>query len=120
MVLHPVRPATWGISLRQQRKVFFDPLLYRKHPRFYRERIRSGPRWDYYAQTGASLAALGLWAAGSLAGTLGAGLVAGALAGRFFASRLRGTSRAPAHVAEMAVTQPASSSDVPLYNCAQP
>jgi GT2 family glycosyltransferase len=55
VVVHPVRPASWGVSLRQQKKIMFDALLFRKHPRLYRERIRATPRWDYYAITAALL-----------------------------------------------------------------
>jgi GT2 family glycosyltransferase len=95
VVVHPVRPAPWGVSLKQQRKVMFDALLFRKHPRLYRERIRRAPRWDYYAVV-ASL----------LLGTLSPWwLVAWALlTARFCLHRLRGTSKAPAHIAEMVVT----------------
>lgn len=95
IVVHPVRPAPWGVSVRQQKKVVFDALLFRKHPRLYRERIRAAPRWDYYAIVISLLAgiflpwALALWAA---------------LTARFCAQRLRGTSKAPAHVLEMIVT----------------
>ncbi len=39
VVVHPVRPERWGVSLRQQKNVFFDALLYKKHPQLYRERI---------------------------------------------------------------------------------
>lgn len=48
-VVHPVREESWGVCLRQQRNTFFDALLYKKHPRLYRERIRRVPPWDYYA-----------------------------------------------------------------------
>lgn len=95
LVVHPVRPAPWGVSLRQQRKVVFDALLFRKHPRLYRERIRAVPPWDYYLIVLClflaffSKVALVLWAA---------------LTARFIARRLRGTSKAPSHVAEMIVT----------------
>ncbi len=95
VVVHPVRPALWGVSLRQQRKVMFDALLYRKHRRLYRSRIRAKPRWDYYAIAGSLLLSplfpklLFLW---------------GALTGRFFLARLKGTSKAPLHVLEMLVT----------------
>ena len=95
VVVHPVRPASWGVSLRQQKKVMFDALLYRKHRRLYRERIRATPRWDYYAMTGSLLlspfvpALLVPWALLTL---------------KFFLERARGTSRAPRHLLEMLVT----------------
>ena len=95
LVVHPVRPARWGVSLRQQRKVVFDALLFRKHPRLYRERIRAVPPWDYY------LIVLCLFAACFSKIAL---LLWAALTARFIARRLRGTSKAPSHVAEMVVT----------------
>ncbi|MBB2485336.1 glycosyltransferase, partial [Mitsuaria sp. WAJ17] len=60
LVWHPVRPERWGVALRQQRNVFFDALLYRKHPRLYRVRVRRRPPWDYYLIVLLSLIALGL------------------------------------------------------------
>ena len=48
LVVHPW-PARWGVSLKQQRKSQFNALLYKKHPRLYRQRIRPWPPWEYYA-----------------------------------------------------------------------
>lgn len=95
VVLHPVRPAPWGVSLRQQKKVMFDALLFRKHRELYRSRIRATPRWDYYAIT--ALLLLGILSPGFLLGWL-------VLTGNFFAQRLHGTSRAPGHVLELVLT----------------
>jgi glycosyl transferase family 2 len=104
IVVHPVRPAPWGVSVRQQKKVAYDALLYKKHPRLYRERIRAKARWDYYAAV-AALAAIapGLALGGAAVAATAAALWL-ALTARFCAARLRGASRAPAHVAEMIVT----------------
>jgi GT2 family glycosyltransferase len=104
IVVHPVRPAPWGVSLRMQRKSLFDALLYKKHPALYREHIRRLPPLDYYAMTTALAvavvaAALGAWIIGSVAV-----LVWAVLIGRFAARRLRGNSHAPAHLLEMLVT----------------
>lgn len=49
IVLHPVRPAYWGISLKEQRKTKFNALLYKKYPELYREKIQARPLWNYYA-----------------------------------------------------------------------
>ena len=104
VVLHPVRPAGWGVSLRQQAKSRFNALLFKKHPRLYRERIQAAPPWRYYGALGSLLlASIGLLTArpaAALAG-LGAWLV---LTGTFCARRLRGTSRSLSHLAEMALT----------------
>jgi GT2 family glycosyltransferase len=107
VVVHPVRPAPWGVSVRQQKKVAYDALLYRKHPRLYRERIRAAPRWDYYAVVGALAAlALGL-ALGSGAVAIAAAAAWIGLTARFCLARLSGASKAPGHVAEMILTSAA-------------
>lgn len=96
VVVHPVRPAPWGVSLRQQRKVMFDALLFKKHRELYRSRIRAGARWDYYAIVGSSIL--------MVMGVTPAALVWALLTGNFFMKRLRGASKRPAHVLEMLVT----------------
>lgn len=104
LVIHPVRPATWGVSLSQQRKSMFNALLYKKHPILYRERVQPSPPWIYYAIVGTLAAALiaAAFARGSLTIVmLGAWAL---LTASFCARRLRGTSRARGHVAEMIVT----------------
>ena len=104
VVVHPVRPAPWGVSLLQQRKGLFDALLYKKHPDLYRRRIMAGPPWPYYAIVAATLAAgLAAWWGWRPVALAAAGLWAG-LTARFCLLRLRRTSRAPAHVAEMVAT----------------
>lgn len=107
VVWHPVRPERWGVSLRQQKNVFFDALLYRKHPRTYRSRVRRVPPWDYYAVVAFGIAALvfGL-AMQPLAAAL-ALVVALVLIVRIAWRRLRPTSHAPHHVWEMVATSAA-------------
>jgi GT2 family glycosyltransferase len=104
LVVHPVRPAPWGVSIRQQRKVMFDALLYKKHRKLYRERIRSTPRWDYYAITASLAAALFSFFWGLEGLFLSSGLLWTALTAAFCAKRLRGTSGSWSHVLEMALT----------------
>lgn len=108
LVLHPVRPAPFGISMKQQANVMFDALLYKKHPHLYRQLVgrRHAPP-SYYAICVGSVGALL-----SLAG--GAPLAAAALAAlvlalvlRLALRRLQHTSRAPQHVAEMLLTSAA-------------
>src|SRR5579883_3455518 len=48
VVMHPVRAAGWGVSLKQQRKSMFNALLYKKHPDLYRRHIQAAPPWRYY------------------------------------------------------------------------
>lgn len=104
IVVHPVRPARWGVSLSQQRKSAFEALLYRKHPTLYRKRIASAPPIDYYATVAAALA--GIVAGAMRAPTIAAigALIWLALTLRFFTLRMRGRSRSWSHIAEMAAT----------------
>jgi glycosyltransferase involved in cell wall biosynthesis len=104
VVVHPVRPARWGVSLRQQRKSLFNALLYKKFPERYRRQIRPSPPWDYYATVGAIATAAAALVAGRPGIALAASSVWAALTARFCARRLRHNSLSPRHVAEMAVT----------------
>jgi len=104
VVVHPVRPAPWGVSLKEQRKAMFDALLFRKHPERFRERIFPRCPWRYYGIAGSAMAAV-------LAAMLGYGLPAAAAATvwalltlELIVRRLCQTSRQPSHVAEMVVT----------------
>jgi glycosyltransferase involved in cell wall biosynthesis len=104
IVVHPVRPALWGISLRQQRKSLFNALLYKKHPALYREKIQAALPWRYYVIVCALLAGLiglvmQLWPLALVGLALWACLTA-----HFCLQRLHHTSHAPRHVAEMVVT----------------
>lgn len=104
IVQHPVRPESWGVCLRQQRNTFFDALLYKKHPKLYRERIRPVPPWDYYLIVVLALAAPVLGLAGSGTAAAACAAIACALVLRLAWRRLRGTAHTPAHVLEMLVT----------------
>lgn len=104
LVVHPVRPAPWGVSLLQVRKIAFDALLYKKHPGLYRQKIRATARWDYYAIVGALLLAVFAAAAGYPA-LAAAGAIAWCVPTLLLtARRLRGTTLRASHVAEMALT----------------
>jgi hypothetical protein len=104
LVLHPVRPARWGISIALQRQNRFNALLYKKHPQFYGRFNPHEPPWVYYA-------IVGLMLIGALAAVNGAVVIAAALwagwigmAGAFCLRRLRGATHRPSHVIEMIVT----------------
>jgi glycosyltransferase involved in cell wall biosynthesis len=103
-VVHPVRPARWGVSLAQQRKVMFDALLYKKFPQGYRRYVRPRPPWQYYAAVAAGLCAIANAVAGLRALALASLLVWLGIGIAFAWQRLANTSRAPRHVAEMFVT----------------
>ncbi|MFB3908364.1 MAG: glycosyltransferase family 2 protein [Candidatus Eisenbacteria bacterium] len=104
VVIHPVRPARFGVSVLQQSKSMFNALLYKKHPALYRARIQKSPPWRYYAIL-ASLVVLTAGVARSDTALSAAGAAAWALlTAEFAVRRLRRTSRAPRHVVEMIVT----------------
>jgi GT2 family glycosyltransferase len=103
-VVHPVRPARWGVSLSQQRKSQFEALLYRKHGALYRARIGRPLPLRYYAILLALLAAaVGAVQRAPVAAGAGA-FIWLALTAQLFALRMRGRSRHWRHIAEMAVT----------------
>ncbi len=104
IVLHPVRPAGWGISLREQANVLYDALLYKKYPVLYRTRIRRVPPWSYYLATVAALCAPLAALAGHIGTALCFAVVWVSVTLRLALGRLRGTSRAPSHLLEMLAT----------------
>lgn len=104
VVVHPVRPAHWGVSLSQQWKSMFNALLYKKHPDLYRQRIQASPPWHYYSSLVVLFIAffsifIHVWLLTFIA--LAAWLY---MTGRFCLQRLRKTSWTPAHVSEMLIT----------------
>jgi cellulose synthase/poly-beta-1,6-N-acetylglucosamine synthase-like glycosyltransferase len=104
VVVHPVRPSNWGISLWQQKKNVFNALLFKKHPELYRKFVQKRAKWFYYA----ICACLGLFIAGLVMRigwfSLLALLAWSVMTGAFIAMRLEGTTKSIAHVSEMLVT----------------
>ena len=103
VVTHPIKRAGWGISLREQKKSFFDALLYKKHKRLYRKLIGLPP-WRYYViLSGYLMSGIGcLRCSPSL--FLGGLTLSGVFILLFFHKRIQGNSLAPFHIAEMALT----------------
>ena len=104
IVVHPVRPAKWGVSLALQRNNVFNALLYKKHPVFYRWFIQAVPPWRYYLALIALLEAGVALAIGSTWGTVLGVAIWLALTVEFCRRRLATTSHRLEHVAEMVVT----------------
>jgi glycosyltransferase involved in cell wall biosynthesis len=103
VVVHPVRKAPWGVSIWEQKKSMFNPLLYKKHPELYREKINGTPA-KYYAILLSALAAIIALLGGSIYAailffSIGCGLVI-----MFTIKRLSGNSRSLPHVMEMITT----------------
>jgi hypothetical protein len=87
--------------------VLFDALLYKKHRRLYRQRIRRAPRLDYYAAVVTLLATVAALAAAAPEIGFAAAALWLALTVRLAARRLAGTQREWRRVAEMLVTSAA-------------
>lgn len=104
LITHPIRPASWGVSMRQQKKILFDALLYKKHPELYRKKIRAKPRLDYYVIVASLIVGVISLLLGQPVVAAPAGLIWLALTARFCAMRLSGTAKTPSHIAEMIVT----------------
>lgn len=104
VVVHPVRPASWGISLYTQRKSMFNALLYKKHPRLYRERIQPRRPWHYYASVIALVVALASAVYRQFFLLAAAGGIWLGFTTEFCARRLQHTSRRRGHVVEMIAT----------------
>ena len=104
LVLHPVRPAHFGVSVDQQRKSQFDALLYKKHRELYRTRVAGSPPWLYYGIVLFALVAVAAAVAGARGTAFAAEAAWLALTAAFAWRRLRATSRRPAHIVEMLVT----------------
>ncbi|HLX58040.1 MAG TPA: glycosyltransferase [Ktedonobacteraceae bacterium] len=104
VVIHPVRPAQWGISIYQQRKSMFNALLYKKHPLLYRQKIQDAPPWRYYGIVSALLlVVISLIRRSGFLALPGLALWT-YLTGQFCVQRLRHTSHAPRHIMEMMLT----------------
>lgn len=104
VVCHPPRKAQWLSSVREQSKQMYDALLYKKHPTLFRQVLKKRPPFHYYAITlgylALPVAAVACnWAALALFAVVVLGLQAD-----FLTKRLRGASKAPAHVLEMVIS----------------
>lgn len=104
VVVRPVRPAPWVVSLRAESKHVFDALLFKKHPTLYAQFIRPVRPYLYYVILVAVVTAIG-GLAGDSSTLAGVGFVAwlGTTAA-LVARRLRETKRSLAHVTEVIVT----------------
>lgn len=104
IVVHPVRPARWGVSLSEQKKTMFNALLHKKFPAYYRERIHEAPPWNYYAMITCFTAGIISLLAGNVPPAWIFFGAWGLLVLLFTVKRLWDTSHSPAHVLEMIVT----------------
>lgn len=104
MVVHPVRKASWGVSMKEQKKTMYNALLYKKYPQEYMQLIKEKPPALYYVMVLLPVVAI----TGALLQHYSAALLLTAgwlLLVMYFAwLRLKQTSHAWPHVFEMMVT----------------
>jgi len=104
IVIHPVRKANWGISIKEQKKSMFNALLYKKHRLLFKQRIKTKPTWLYYRIIVLFITGIILlfchyyW----LSIIMLFGWIA--LTTAFIIKRLRGTSHSFSHITEMVAT----------------
>lgn len=104
IVVHPVRKANWGVSIREQKKTLFNALLYKKFPSLFRQKIQTSPAWQYYITIGGVVVCIvGLATRSGWLFAAGAAVYL-VCTTRFIMKRLSATSRKPTHVTEMVVT----------------
>jgi len=104
IVVHPVRKAKWGISIKEQKKTLYNALLYKKYPELYRSKIQSAPPLLYYAIIAAFIAmVVGLLLGNKWMNITGFYLWI-FLTFNFIARRLYTTRLSATHITEMVVT----------------
>jgi len=103
-IIHPVRKAQWGVSIKEQRKTMFNALLFKKFPSLFRKKIQSAPAWNYYLIIAGFIAMLSGLIFQSKALVLSGGVVYLLFTLLFIIRRLSNTSRSLPHVIEMIIT----------------
>jgi GT2 family glycosyltransferase len=104
LVVHPVRRAFWGISIKEQKKGMFNALLYKKFPELYRKRIQPSPLWNYYLIVLSTLVFTATVFTEYQNVALISLLIWFLLTASFVHKRLKHTSKKPQHIVEMVVT----------------
>jgi len=104
IIIHPVRYAPWGISIREQKKGIYDALLFKKHPQLYRCKIQASPNWKYYLTIILWVFLLIFSNTHSLLQFLITAVILLLLIAEFLYLRLRNTSKSIGHIIEMLAT----------------
>ncbi len=104
LVIHPVRPAPWGISIMEQKQSMYNALLYKKFPEMYRSKIEPRPHWEYYMMVlSFIILVIGFMGHAYLMAGVAFAIWGGLLSFLIY-KRLDKASREPQHIAEMVVT----------------
>jgi len=103
-VVHPVRNAPWGVSIKEQKKGIYDALLFKKYPSLYRTKIQRQPLWNYYLINILLIVLLVALINQHKLLIMGAVLLMVILYGNFIYKRLKNSSKSRSHVLEMLYT----------------
>lgn len=107
VVVHPPRQLSPAACLRQHRNLFFDALLFKKHPKLYRQKIAAAPPRRYYLAAALVLACLAALVAGRPQLATAAALAWVAFTVGLTVFRLRHSSRDWRNVLDVALTSAA-------------
>lgn len=104
IVVHPVREASWGVSIKEQRKGIYNALLYEKFPSLYKKHIGRGVPVNYYLQLLSVLAGSVFFVVGNKSISYLSFSVWLICYLYFVQLRLRGTTKSKKHMVEMMLT----------------
>lgn len=103
-IIHPVRNAPWGISIKEQKKGIYDALLFKKYPELYRKRIQQHPLWNYYLMNSLLIILLISLLLHNKLLITSCVLLISILYSSFIYKRLKNSSKSLPHVVEMLYT----------------
>lgn len=104
LVTHPVRKASWGVSLKEQKKSMFNALLYKKYPELYRRRIADAIPFIFYLMVIATIIIITGWMIDHQPTIIVASMAWLLCYLSFLYRRLKTTSKEIDHVFEMMIT----------------
>ncbi|OGB27063.1 MAG: hypothetical protein A3I66_22330 [Burkholderiales bacterium RIFCSPLOWO2_02_FULL_57_36] len=103
VMTHPIRATSWMENLRCQKKAQADALLYKKHPRLYKQKIQRGTHWDSYLIVAALLGFFVTLGLGEFIAAIAAAATWLFMTGWFGVKRFAATPNSAANIAETIV-----------------
>jgi len=104
VVIHPIRTAKWGISIKEQKKSIYNALLFKKFPTLYRLHIKQGTAKFYYILLFLLIVAIWMAIQQQFRAMSYVLLVWALLTSLFIVKRLKGARKSPSHLLEMICT----------------
>lgn len=104
VVIHPVREAPWGVSIKEQKKGLYDALIFKKFPHLYRRKLSPKIIYDFYFIVLADIICLIALFTGWFYIAAVTFLVVFIMIFTFFYKRIKNTKKSRDHIWEMWVT----------------